>query len=129
MSFNLFSVPTLFSAIIMGYIGVYVLLLNPSSKVFRAFLLFCFSGVGWLLGFSLVYLSKSPTTALFWSNLTFISIAFIPTTNLYFNFCLIDANVKNKVFTPLLFFTSLFFAITGYKTSLIYSSIHLFFWG
>ena len=124
---NWFGFPALVCSLAIIAIGFCVLLQNPRGPTHRALFYFCLSLFVWLFGYSAVYFSKDPEVALFWGRTSFLGIAFISSTNLYFNLTFIG--VKNrKTLIGFAFATSLFYALLSY-TPYIYSGVKSFFWG
>ena len=81
MNFNVFSIPTFLSALIVAVTGVVVFKNDPKSSVNRALSYFCASVFGWLFTYSTAYCSSSSELAYAWVKIGFASVSFIPFTN------------------------------------------------
>ena len=128
MTFSVFSIPTFLSALVVGITGVIVFRNNPQSPVNRSLSYFCASIFGWLLAYSFAYCSQEPGLALQWVRIGFVSVAFIPFTNLYFNLTLTDIAHKRRGLLGVTFLGALLFAGMS-QSRFIYADIAEYFWG
>ena len=127
IAINPFAIPPILSSLAITYIGLRVALKNPQSKVYGSLFYFCLSLSLWLYGYSAMYLSSHPESALFFARLGFIGVAFIPMTHFYFNVKFL--NLTDKKFQLGIFLAfSLIFALLGFS-SLIYQEVLKFYWG
>src|SRR3989338_2654543 len=127
LSVSLTSIPLIISGLLITYIGIYVLSKNPRSEVHRGLFYFCLSLVVWLLGYTFMYCTHAPDLALEWARFGFIGIAFIASTNFYFNVKLLKISGKRDILITF-FIISVFLAVIGH-TPLIYTQVQMFFWG
>ncbi len=128
MIFNIFSIPTFLSALIVAVTGVVVFKNDPKSSVNRALAYFCASIFGWLFLYSMAYCSGTPETAYKWVKLAFVGVSFIPFTNLYFNLSLTENAREKPILLGSCFLITLFFASLS-QTPFIYAGMEHRFWG
>ena len=76
----------------------------------------------------MVYCSQTPDLAYMWARIGFVSVSFIPFTNLYFNMTLTENANKRSEFLIFSFILTVFFASIS-QTKLIYAGITEYFWG
>ncbi len=76
--FNPYAVPTLATAGAMFLLGILVLVRERASREARQLCLLAAAICIWLVGFSLMYLSRQEQVALFWARAAYLGIAFIP---------------------------------------------------
>jgi len=123
---NPYAIPPLITEIILLLIGLSVYLKNRTSKPNIIFSLFSFSMAVWLFGFTNMYLSRNPATALRWARIGFLGISFIPV--FAYHFIIVFLNLKRKIVLPIIYLfaiLSLFLSQTNY----IYGGIKEHFWG
>jgi signal transduction histidine kinase len=123
---NIFAIPTILTSIILFFLGAYVYLKNRHLKSNIIFGLLCFSMFIWLLGFSLMYLSKSPERALIWGKIGFMGIVFIPFIVYHFAISFIDYTDHYMYYIYPFGVISIFI---NFFTPLIYKDVKLHFWG
>ncbi len=123
---NLYAIPPGITGFLLLCLSLFVLSHNRRSKIHILLSMFCFSMSWWLYGYTNMYLSDSPTIALFWARVGFIGIAFIPI--LTFHFILAFLEKEKKIFLYLLYLSTIP-ALIGNWTPLIYKSVNKHIWG
>ncbi len=126
-SLSLFSVPPVFSTLIIAYVSASVFFKNPRSPIHQAFLAFGVSLMIWTFSYSMVYSCASPESAFLWIRYSFYGIAFIPSLNFYFNS--VVSGGRYKKWSALFLALSSVFAAVHYATNQIYSGVTQHYWG
>ena len=125
---NFYALPPILTSLLLFFIIVFVYASNPRSKLNIIFTFFCLSMLVWLFGFSMMYQdAANATVALKWARFGFLGILFVPIFAYHFIATFTDTVPKSWTL-PLLYsfgFIMLFFS----QTTLIYSGVHLYFWG
>ena len=123
---NIYAIPPLLTGLILTIIGLLVFLKNKTSKLNIIFSLFSLSMVIWLFGYTNMYLSKEPSTALKWARIGFLGIIFIPV--FAYHFIITFLNLKRKIILPIIYVLTIPSLLLS-QTNYIYSGIKEHFWG
>ena len=89
-----YAIPPLLSGIFAFFLGLFVFLSNPKSRVNFYFALFMFACTVWLVGFTVMNLVKNETDRFFWSRILYTGVIFIPA--FYYNFLVEFLGLKHR---------------------------------
>ena len=82
-AFSAFALPPLITAIVTIAFGLRVLLRSP-TRVSRAFAAMAAAVAVWMLAFTMVYLSRTPSAARFWVTIAYLGVPFIAPASYHF---------------------------------------------
>jgi len=124
---NWYALPPLITAAIILLIGLFVLSRDKKSNINIVFSLFCLSMVIWLSGYSLMYLSSDPISALRFARIGFVGIIFLPILSFHFTIAFLELRVRRWA-VYLLYLQSIPLLIFS-QTNIAYDGIEKYFWG
>ena len=128
-SFTGYAIPTLLTALATLALGLTILFRERRRSVGVPFALLCFSATVWLFSITLMYLSATPSNALFWARAGYLGIPFIPAAAYQFASAFLRLSDRARRFALLFWLVSLFFAFTGFFSNLVIERVERFWFG
>ncbi len=126
--FNPYALPPLFGALLIIALGIFVWFKNSKSTANFSWFLICLSMFVWLIGDCLLFSTKNPKFALFFTKIVYIGVTGIPIGNFYFSSKLIQSRLNRVTLFSLIAIYSIGIFFTS-QTNLIINGTYNYFWG
>lgn len=117
------------AGLIVLILGLFTILKNRKAIGSFAFLTLSIVFSIWLFGISVVYLSRVPETALFWTRFFWSGVVYIGSAIYFFSQTILENLSKTKKAVALGFIVSTGFLISLHTTDLLISGVNHYFWG
>ncbi|MFH1879047.1 MAG: ATP-binding protein [Candidatus Omnitrophota bacterium] len=122
------AIQSIFSAVIVLSLGIFVIAKNIKAEANRAFLLFALSAALWLFFFGAAYLSRAKEHAVYFLQAGYIGVVFIVITAYHFIAAFLRKNSERKyvIFSCVIGISFIFLL---FFSDLLVGKHELFFWG
>jgi len=126
--FNPYAIPIFLTSIFLLGLGIFVFLHNKKSETNFSFLLLCLSASIWQFGYTLVFMSTSAETAIFWQKIVYLGVPFLTPAIYHFSVSFLKLNRQRRNIAIFYIF-GFVFSVTCLTTSAVIAGLNKYFWG
>ena len=127
--YNIYALPVVFAGLIILLLGIFILAKNRKAIGAFAFLTLSLSFSIWLLGISLVYISRTPDVAEFWTRFFWSGVVYIGSAIYFFTQSVLGTIEKKKNAVIFGFILSTLFLFSLHLTNWLIAGVNHYFWG
>ncbi|HUP44165.1 MAG TPA: EAL domain-containing protein [Thermoanaerobaculia bacterium] len=127
-AFSPFAVPTALTAILMVALGIGVLRRGP-ARINRAFASMTAAVAIWMGAFTLLYLARTESVALFWVKVAYLGVPFIAPAVYQFSVEMLQIFERRRLAVAIGWAGAAVTAVLVWSTGLMVSGVEQFWWG
>ncbi|MBW3630841.1 MAG: PAS domain S-box protein [Gemmatimonadetes bacterium] len=127
--FNPFAIPPLIAAVLLALIAAWVLIRERASPVSRAFGLVAAVVCVWQITKSLMYLSTTPESAMFWARVGYLGVPFIGPGMYYFSTHLLRVSARRRFVSGTLWAIGAGFSVAIVAGGAVLVGVQRYSWG